>query len=116
VSLASTASHLLTKYGEAVRFTYNVGEESDPATGAVLTAGTPTNVDGYGYPGRYSANEVDGTNILAGDIRLVVEKVSTRPQVGWRVTVDSKTYRVQNVTPLRKTAADIAYICQLRAQ
>jgi hypothetical protein len=112
---AATASRLLTRYGETVTvetpetggFNPITGEPSDGEPGTIYT--------GKGYPGRYQKGEVNGTTIQSGDIRLVLELLEQRPQVGWSVTVDSSTYRIMDVNPIRKTGADVIYICQLRS-
>lgn len=114
-NLAATASRLLSRYGETVTVDapetggYNpiTGEPGDGEPGASYT--------GKGYPGRYQKSEINGTTIQSGDIRLVLELLEQRPQVGWYVTVDSVTYRIMDVSPIRRTAADVIYICQLRA-
>lgn len=116
MTLAATASRLLTKYGEAVSLSYVAGGSVDPATGVVVTPQTPVAVSGFGYPSRYEKSEVDGAVIRHDDVRLVLEKVSERPQSGWKATVDGKAYRVMDVRPVRRSAADVIYICQCRSQ
>ena len=111
MSIADTASRLLTQFGEAIKFTYTSGATSTP-TGN--TGGVVVEVDGFGYPANYRKSERSGLAIESGDIRLIAEKVSERPQVDWNCLVDGKTYRVMDVQPIRKTGADIIYICQLR--
>lgn len=115
MTITASASRLLKKLGEPVTLAYTSGATVDPVTGDT-TGGTPVTVAAYGYPGRYMANEVDGSIIKSGDIRLTLEKISTRPQQGWDATVDGKTYRIMDVRPVRKSAADVIYICQIRAQ
>jgi hypothetical protein len=44
-----------------------------------------------------------------------LEKVSVRPEVNATATIDSKTYRIMDVQFIRRSGADIIYICQLRA-
>ena len=114
MTLETSARNVLTRLGESVTFTYSTGESIDPITGEV-TPGTETTVAGFGYPGAYNSNEIDGTLIQQGDIRLTLEKVSAVPQVQWRCTVNSEEYRVENVRRVRQSGADVIYICQLRA-
>ena len=113
MSITQTASKLLKKFGEAVVFTYEIGGGFHPDTGAHLPS-TVVTVNGFGYPGRYESNDIDGTSIRSGDIRLTVEKISSRPLVGWTVTVDGKAYRVMDVRNVRLSGTDVIYICQLR--
>lgn len=113
MSIAATAARLLAKFGEPVSFTATEGGTYDPATGG-KSGGTPLAIEGFGYPSNYNRGEMSGTAIEDGDIRLVCEKLSTRPAVGWNCLVDSINYRVMDVQPIRKTGADIIYIVQLR--
>lgn len=113
MTIQKTASKLLKKFGEPFVFKYETGGGFHPDTGAPLPA-TTVLLTGSGYPGRYETNEIDGTNIRSTDIRLTVEKISTRPLVGWTVTVDSQAYRVMDVRNVRLSGADVIYICQIR--
>lgn len=112
---AATASRLLTRYGETVSVVTPATGGFNPITGAPEPVTPGTTYTGKGYPGRYQKGEVNGTTIQSGDIRLVLELLAQRPQVGWSVTVDSGTYRIMDVNPIRKTGADVIYICQLRS-
>lgn len=114
MSITQSASNVLTKLGEAITFTYETGEVRDPATGEVITPASTTEVTGFGYPGGYRSMDIDGEVIQRGDVRLTAEKVSTRPQVGWRCTVDSREYRVMDVRKVRFSGDDVVYICRLR--
>ena len=113
MSIADTASKLLEEYGEPIQFSYESGATYDPSTGG-NAGGSTVLVGGFGYPASYRKGELSGTAIESGDIRLIAEKVAERPQVDWECIVDSKTYRVMDVQPIRKSGADIIYICQLR--
>lgn len=116
MSLATTASKLLASNGEAVTLTFPPSTPAfDPITGAPQTPSASEVVTGNGYPSAYKKSEIDGEVIKAGDIKLILEKVSRRPEVNATATVDSKTYRIQDVQLVRKSGADIIYICQLRA-
>lgn len=107
---------LLSKHGEPVTLSYLTGRIVDEATGEITAEGTTIAIDAYGYPGRYMANEVNGGSIQSSDTRLLLENVSTRPQVGWSAEFDSKVHRVMDVRPVRKSATDIVYILSCRAQ
>ena len=114
MSITESVRNVLTRLGEAITFTYETGEVRDPATGEVVTPATTAEVAGLGYPGGYRNMDIDGDVIRRGDIRLTAEKVSTRPQAGWRCTVDSVEYRVMDVRKVRQSGLDVVYICQLR--
>ena len=113
MSIADTASRLLEKFGEPVQFSYLSGGAPNAVTGGI-DGGVPVVVEGNGYPSRYRKGEQSGQAVQAGDIRLICEKVSERPQVDWSCLVDGEIYRVMDSQPIRKTGADIIYICQLR--
>jgi hypothetical protein len=116
VSLAATASKLLAANGEAVTITFAPSTPAfDPVTGAAQTPSVPQTITGNGYPAGYVGSEIDGEVIKAGDIKLILEKVSTRPEVNANATIDSKTYRIMDVQFIRRSGADIIYLCQLRA-
>lgn len=116
MSLATTASKLLASNGEAVTLTFPPTTPAfDPITGAPQTPSAATTVTGNGYPSAYKKSEIDGEVIKSGDIKLILEKVAQRPETNATATVDSKTYRIQDVQLIRKSGADIIYICQLRA-
>ena len=113
MSIADTAARLLKVNGEPVQFSYTTGGAYDPTVGGIV-GGALNTIDGNGYPSSYSNTETNGTAIEAGDIRLVCEKLSTRPVQGWSCLVDDQDYRVMDVQPIRKSGVDIIYICQLR--
>ena len=116
MSLELTASKLLASNGEAVTLTFPPTTPAfDPITGAAQAPSASTTVTGNGYPSGYKKTEIDGEVIKAGDIKLILEKVTQRPEVSATATVDGKTYRIQDVQLVRKSGADIIYICQLRA-
>ena len=112
---AATAARLLTQFGETV--TVNAPETGgyNPITGAPGDSEPGASYTAKAYPGRYQKSEINGTTIQSGDVRLILELIAQRPQVGWTVTVDAETYRIMDVSPIRKTGGDVIYICQLRA-
>ncbi len=114
-SIAATASKLLAAKGEPVTITFVGGGTSDPITGEAQTPAANTDYTGNGYPSQYMQKDINGTNIIAGDVRLILELIGQRPEVGCQATVDSKTYRVMDVNPIRLSGDDVIYICQLRA-
>lgn len=113
MSIADTASKLLKQFGEPIQFSYISGGSYDPATGGI-TGGSTVMLDGSGYPSGYNNSELAGSVIQSGDVRLICEKLTERPVEGWTCTVDDQDYRVEAVQPIRRSGADIIYICQLR--
>ena len=114
MSIADTATSLLTKLGEAVALTYETDEVRNPATGQITTPATENEVPGVGYPSRFTNAEVDGTVVKRSDTRLILNKVSEEPAQGWRAQVQGKTFRVMDVQPITRSGLDVIYICQLR--
>lgn len=114
MSLSDTAIALLARNGEPVVISYVNAEVRNPATGAITTPGAIVTLNGYGYPARYRAQEIDGTVVKHSDIRLILSLITTRPQPGWLAFVQSKTFRIMDVQAITKAGGDIIYICQLR--
>ena len=112
--LTATAAKLLLKYGQSVVLKYETGGTIDPATGVVTVPATQETVSGYGVASRYKNAEVDGTLIKSSDQRLVLEKVSSAPQAGWKAQVSGKEYKVMDSMPVSPGGEDVIYICQLR--
>lgn len=109
---------LLRKYGEALTV-YDAppavsDDEFDPVTGEPIASQLPEGVAAFGYLGRYTARDVDGTNIRKDDGRLVLQVLATRPTVGQYVIIDSITWRFMDVQTVRKSGVDQIYICQVR--
>lgn len=111
---AADASAMLAEFGEAVTIAFPGTPSFDPVTGAPLSGGVGAQYTAKGYPGQYGANEVDDSVIKSGDIRLILERIAQRPDVGCTALVDGVTYRVMAVRPVRKAGQDVIYICQLR--
>jgi hypothetical protein len=114
-NIALTASKLLAAKGEPVTITFLGGGATDPITGEADTPAANVDYTANGYPSKYMQKDIDGTNIQAGDVRLILELLSVRPEVGCQATVDAETYRVMDVQPIRLSGSDVIYICQLRA-
>lgn len=116
MSAADTASKLLAKHGEPVTLKTVATASFDPVTGAPIGGGgVTTSYTGNGYPSKYISTDVDGTNIKQGDIRLIMELITVRPQRGWTATVDNVTYQIMDVQAIRQSGIDQLYILQLRA-
>jgi hypothetical protein len=114
-NIALTASKLLAAKGEPVTITFIGGGATDPITGETEAPAANVDYTANGYPSKYMQKDIDGTNIQAGDVRLILELVPVRPEVGCQATIDDGTYRVMDVQPIRLSGSDVIYICQLRA-
>ena len=114
---ADIASELemLQESGEPVVFSYAVDPIYDNDTGDLISGGTDGTQTAYGYPESYSNAEIDGSNIMRGDIKLICSAGGLRPVAGWSCLLDSKNYRVMNCNAFRKSGVDVIYYVQLRA-
>ena len=105
----------LMESGEQAIFSYQTDPVFDDDTGDLISGGTSGTQIAYGYPENYSSKEIDGSNIMRGDIKLICSAGVLRPVVGWSCLLDSKTYRVMNCEPIRESCVDVIYYVQLRA-
>ncbi|WP_421591092.1 hypothetical protein [Shinella sp. M27] len=94
--LQATADRLIKSYGQAGTVT-RLGPV-DPVEGGDPVA-TP-------YPAKlvpmaYSAREIDGTNILAGDMQIYISSMglAIEPKPGDLVTASGKAFRIVNGDP-----------------
>jgi hypothetical protein len=94
--LQATAQRMIAKFGQTSTVTRITAP--DPITGGdgTETAHTATLV-----PVTYSAREIDGTVILAGDVQLYISAVglTVTPSPGDLVSANGKTFRVINADP-----------------
>ena len=110
----ATALEILQESGEPAVFSYQTDPVFDDDTGDLISGGTSGTQTAYGYPENYSNAEIDGTNIMRGDIKLICSAGGLRPVVGWSCLLDSKSYRVMNCEPIRESGVDVIYYVQLR--
>lgn len=112
-AFADSIGALIAKLGEPVVLSYSTDDEYDPDTGQ-KTAGEIIELPASGAPSNYNSAEIDGTTVRNGDIKLTLEQTSVTPEVGWLCMLDLKTYRVESVKNVRKSAESVVYILQLR--
>ncbi|MDT8328341.1 MAG: hypothetical protein RQ750_13300 [Roseovarius sp.] len=62
----------------------------------------------------YTARQVDGSSILAGDIQALLSAVGQRPEPGDKLTVGGMTYRVITVEPVAPSGVPLLYKAQIR--
>jgi len=91
--LQATADRLIKSYGQAGTVT-RLGPV-DPVEGG---EGTTTAYPAKLVPMAYSAREIDGTNILAGDMQIYISSVGLAidPKPGDLVGANGKTFRIIN--------------------
>lgn len=112
-SLANTATNLLTKYGQTVTLSRLTGATFDPALGQDSGGSTAT-WTGKGAAFNFNSSEIDGVMIQESDIRLLLEAVSSTPEIGDQVTVDSVNYHVVSVNETSPGGVVVKYDLQLR--
>lgn len=95
-----------------VSFTQETSTSFDGTLG-VDTVSTAT-FTGNGVKEKYTKDEIDDTNVLSSDIKLILEKTSTAPKIGDACAIGSTSYRVMNVTPIDPGNVVINYELQLR--
>lgn len=93
----------------------------NPATGTTPPP-TVTDYTGSGLRTQYKSRDVDGTQIRAGDVRLIVSPILANgsdmpaPQPGQRVQFDGgQWYTVQNVGAWNYAGVSIGFVVQGRA-
>ena len=111
----ASALEMLQESGEQAYFIYQTDPVFDDDTGELISPGTSGSQIDYGYPESYSNTEIDGTNIMRGDIKLICSAGVLRPAVGWSCLLDSKNYRVMSCEPIRESGIDVIRYVQLRA-
>lgn len=110
--LASTATKLITDFGQSVSFTRNGNVTYDPTQGVSSSSQTT-----------YSANivlfaqikneEVDKS--LAFKDFPAVAYSATPPKIGDTATINSESYRVIEITPIQPAETVIYYELRLRS-
>jgi len=113
MAMSDNMRNVIQKLGEPCTVTSTTEGTFDPATGTV-GAGTTTVQSGFAAPDTYNSYEINGTTVLQGDVKLVLSKLDTRPSVGDTVQLDSVTYRIMDVYPVRMSGADVVYVVQGR--
>lgn len=91
----------------------------NPATGTA-SPNTPVSYTGSALRTNYSAFDIDGTRIRAGDVKLLVSPVQAggvalpAPAAGDTVTFDLVAYKVINVNLWNYAGLDIGFEVQAR--
>lgn len=110
--MAAEASSLLVEFGETVTLKHKTGGSVDPVAGTV--SGSEQSIVANGYPGEFNKNEIDQTNILSTDVRLILEKTTVIPAPNHTIDLGGKTYRVINNRQVGLTSDNVINIVQLR--
>jgi hypothetical protein len=116
----TTAARLITAKGQSLTLTRRAAGAYSPSTGAAITETTQT-VKGVILPFSSGLRKMGNTNIVQGDVQLLLSALNTTggvitaPVVDDRVTAGAKIYTLVDVAPLAPDGTDIFYECTLRA-
>lgn len=118
--MAATAQGLLAEFGQLATLTRPT-HTYDPATG-VATPGLNLSVTGAGVTLDYRASEIDGSLVLAGDVRLYLSArgqggvTMPTPQPGDTVVLpaNASTWRVVRSQTLAPAGGNVLHDVQLR--
>jgi hypothetical protein len=86
----------------------------------VVTPGTAVVTSCSGVEEVYSARDIDGTLIKAGDTRFLLSPLNQagaeipEPRTGDTITIGAKQWRIQAVEPLAPAGLTVMYTLQLR--
>ena len=110
--MQGTATSLVTYFGQTLTFTRSTeGTYSAATLSATETASTFT---GIGVEANYRTMEIDGTRIISGDKKLIMNAMTTAPAEGDIVAVNSTDYRVMSVMAKNPAGTIITYELQVR--
>lgn len=116
--IANTANDLLAEFGQLVTITHTVSGSYNPSTGSVTnTTRTETGVAALlNYPLlRYGINEIEGTQIVAGDKRCLMSPNGiTQPSINDTVLANGITYTIKNVKASNPAGTPVLYDLLLR--
>ena len=101
---------LIKKYGITVKVTRPGSVDRVAGEEVVIPS---TSFDVIGLREEYKPSEIDGTRIVAGDIKFLCQ-ASEQVQVGDLVNLNSADYRVINPNPLQPAGTTMLFQLQLR--
>lgn len=113
VRLSQSAERLLRRAGRACTLTKRAKGTYD-ASSSRAAQGAPEHFPITCVTLEFNAREVDGTMILAGDLRAYTISKEAVPAVGDMVTIDGKQWRIEDPRPLNPGGVTLLYDLQLR--
>ena len=109
--LASTASRLISKYGQTFYIVDN-NDSSDPVTGGA-TSGSNMNYKVSGILQRYPDNLIDGTRIKASD-RLVIIDGSLEPSIDNKLKIKDQDWAIESIQTSNPAGTALVHFVQVR--
>lgn len=111
--IATDVIALLNEFGQAVTVRNITTGSYDPATGAA--AETTSDTAAYGALFDYAERYIDGTTIIAGDRRLLLQAEGiTTPTSNSRIIIGSQTWQVIRVKETNPAGTAVLLELQLR--
>jgi hypothetical protein len=108
LGVKSTASSLLSKFGQQLTFTRTANSTYDPDTGTATTSSSTYTK--YACAFDYTDRERAEGTIQAGDRRLLAEGHTY--EIGDSVSLNGDTYRIVNISNIQP--GDTAVACNLQ--
>ena len=109
---ATKAFTKVKKYGSPVTITRARGKEYDIDKDEYTDTGTQ--FGGFALQSRFEQRDIDGTNIMFGDIKFMAV-LYDKPMTDDTITFEGSTYTIKNVFPLNPNGkTNIYYIIQAR--
>lgn len=112
---AATARKLLANFGQDLTLTKASVLGGTDEVGNPLPGTDELVITGKGVSLDYNRQEIDGTNIIMGDQKLILEATDNAPEVEMTVPVNGKTFRVMDVMPLEPAGTTVIYTLQVRS-
>ena len=110
------ASQLLYLFGGVSTITYEVGSVYDPLTGETVPGTVVTDTPDTSPPDKYDREDIDGTAIRAGDMKVLVREsqLTGRPPLDATLTYEGEIWNIVSVTPIISGHEVATYEIQLR--
>ena len=110
--MAATAKDMLNEFGQDVVFDYETDAVYDPVL-MTESGGVAEQITAKAFPTKFSKMEVSDT-ILSSDIKLLTEKLTTKPLPNWTCSINGTEYRVMNSDAVGLVGDEVIYYVQLR--
>lgn len=111
--MATIAAELLAEFGQTAMISRHGQPQYNTATQSY--AAPEMQYSGNAAVFNFKNNEIDGHRIVAGDMKIYLERVPIAPQVDDKIAVNGKVWRIKDVSPLSPAGYDVIYILQAGA-
>lgn len=109
----TSARRIITRFGQAVTFTRSTPGTYDTTT-RTTAAPSVSNYSGIAVVRDFTAFEKDLESVQQDDVKLLMDQTSTVPIIDDVVTINSKTYKILEITTNVVNGVTITYELQLR--